>query len=112
MGFKLALGGQSEASFVDLRGCFARETFKEVMTIALQACKRLYDRFSSMITQEVKRTHSENVIEYGSSPGELGLEKLQIYEAGDEQPIEMLNFEEYDLAFEQLISDSEDEEMD
>lgn len=103
------LGGKAEASFIDLRGCFARETFKEIMHEALKTCERLHTKFSEIIGGEIKRIHKEKS---ENSAADLDLEKLQIYEAGDEQTIQSKELEEYDLAFEQIISDSEDEKMD
>lgn len=93
-----------------MKGCFARETFKEVMNTALDACKRLYEYFNDVIGDEVRRIHSEKTTTIDT--GDLELEKLQIYEAGDEPKLESEQYEEYDLAFEQLISDSEKEDDD
>lgn len=76
------------------------------MASALKTCERLHEYFSNVISKEVKRIHEEMPEKDSDN---LGLEKLQIYEVGDEQPIEYVNFEEYDQAFEQLISDSEEE---
>jgi hypothetical protein len=78
---------------------------------ALKTCEHLHTKFSNIIGAEVKRIHKEKP-EKGVSAAELELEKLKIYEAGDEQPIQSRALEEYDLAFEQLISDSEEEKMD
>ncbi|KAI6192141.1 hypothetical protein M3Y97_00304800 [Aphelenchoides bicaudatus] len=106
-----SVGGKAEASFIDLRGCFARETFKEIMREALKTCEQLHSKFTQMISEEIKQIHKDKQ-EKGDSLDELDLEKLKIYEPGAEQPVRNKGLEEYDLAFEQLISDSEDEKMD
>lgn len=103
------IDGQNEASFIDLKGCFARETFKEIMVSALKTCQLLCEQFKNMITDEMKRIHKQKPVN-AMEEDELEFEKLQIFEAGNQQHFENLHFEEYDLAFEQLISDSDEEE--
>jgi exosome complex component RRP41 len=103
-----SISGQRDATFVDLKGCFARETFKEVMGEALKTCERLHEHFVNLVTEELRRVHKETT-PFDEATGDLGLAKLKIYEPGDEQPIENVQLEEYDLAFEQVISDSEEE---
>jgi hypothetical protein len=103
------LGGKQEASFIDVKGCFARDNFKEIMTTALNTCERIHGQFVSMVAEEVKETFKgkDSAIEE-----DLGLGKLRIFEAGEEQFINCLNIAEYDQAFEQIISSSESEEED
>ncbi|KAI6204896.1 hypothetical protein M3Y94_00730300 [Aphelenchoides besseyi] len=106
-----SINGTSEASFIDLRGCFGREIFKQIMTTALDACSRLHDEFRKQMRVEVLRAHTEKPIGTSATDNQLDhqMAKLEIHEAGEQVKMEKFSLSEYDQPFEPVISDSEDE---
>ncbi|KAI6240650.1 Exosome complex component RRP41 [Aphelenchoides fujianensis] len=109
-----SINGKAEASFIDLRGCFGREIFKQIVTTGLDACERLHDEFRQQTRAEIARMHTDNPRTAPAAASEQPLadrlDRLQIHEAGEKFQLRPAEYAEYDRPFQPVISDSEGED--
>ena len=108
--------GRDECAFIDLRGCYPRAVFRQIMIGALAANRRLHASFERAMTSELRRVHTEEPRPGNATGGTLdeALAAMRVHEAGEPVDFAPEKIADYDAAFRQLISDGsdEDEEMD
>ncbi|CAD5226411.1 unnamed protein product [Bursaphelenchus xylophilus] len=104
-----SINGKNEISFLDVRGCFSKLIFKDIIRTALAANAKLDDLFAKETMGGLKSIYVES-----ESVQLPQMAALTIKETSDAKgdTIPQIFFEDYDKAFKQLVlSDSEDEEM-
>lgn len=103
----LCLDGKNEVAFIDVRGCFPRLIFKQIVEHCLAANAKLDGHFAKKSIESLKKIYIPE--EKNEAPE---IEALTIHDTFEVTEIQKKTFKEYDEAFEQsILSDSEDGQM-
>ncbi|CAD5219392.1 unnamed protein product [Bursaphelenchus okinawaensis] len=100
-----SINGKQEMSFLDVRGCFPKLIFKDIIKAALAANAFLDDLFARETMAGLKNVYIEKDQSEAINMSSLKIRDTVVKDKAG------ITFEDYDLAFKQLVlSNSEDEE--